>query len=722
MTRPIVPDANATLDPLASGSRPVPWVLLVMASIALAAASSGVRAQGSEIEEFKVIPLKVNVLKNVTMSDDEIQKMVEEANKILKQAKVKLEFDKAKNINRDVDDGGNHNNQISEDELKKLWKAALDELKEKFGEEKGYKIYIADGVFKDGNPYGGLTPHPSGEGNPETVTPVSAIKKTAGESAPKRGRKLAHEIAHALTLGKNHCIDDNTKADDGGHSSNTKNLMYHSNTNGPFGAPSGTELTACQIMEICKGAKKWGKTKQREGDPVITIPDHRHGSWTDPLDDVTRPHIDLYFGTLFAENAGADLQCGFVLGGMHPAGVDVHTQLEVLFDADNNPATGIPIGSFSGIDQILRIHLTGQFPFLAPTGELRAELIDATGVSRPLAPGLAGRTYEIADVEEEIETPMTFDVVDYVRQSVPLPMLGPLAVHVPAGVRATDLASGETDEVSFAFPFGAPYSPLLEMSPLAGGGNEPLQLHGTGFTPLSNISLLVDDTEVGNAVSASDGSFSQTIFFPAAEAGDYFVTARDEFRNFDFSVYKVLQTTPALATAVSVTAEPGVARITWYVADGGPVVEVEKRAPAGDWARVAEIGLDESYARFEDQQVEAGGRYGYRLRLRGLAGEPAVGEIWVDIPSGVALAIDNLRSEAATRLLTLAFSLPEPGNARVEVFTISGRRLIRQDLEGYGPGRHEALLPRSEGLSRGLYVVRLTQGNHSVTAKWSVVR
>ena len=55
----------------------------------------------------------VNVLKGATATDEQIKAGVEEANKILKQAKVKLNV---KKTNRDVSDKGDDNGTVTEDE------------------------------------------------------------------------------------------------------------------------------------------------------------------------------------------------------------------------------------------------------------------------------------------------------------------------------------------------------------------------------------------------------------------------------------------------------------------------------------------------------------------------------------------------------------------------------------------------------------------------------
>ena len=105
-------------------------------------------------DEFTKVPVLVNVLKGVTMSDADIDDMIKEANKILKQAKIQLEFDKDKNINDDVNDTGNQDGNIQSGEEAKLDGDGRKELDNKFGKGKGIKIYITNEIRDDPNKRG----------------------------------------------------------------------------------------------------------------------------------------------------------------------------------------------------------------------------------------------------------------------------------------------------------------------------------------------------------------------------------------------------------------------------------------------------------------------------------------------------------------------------------------------------------------------------------------
>jgi len=173
-----------------------------------------------------------------------------------------------------------------------------------------------------------------------------------------------------------------------------------------------------------------------------------HGSWTDAIGDVSQGFIDLFSGSLFAENLNSNLEIVINVAGLFPS-TNVNTKFQMFFDTDNNPATGGTFGAFRGIDKVLTITLTGQFPFTAPIGSLTAALLDvASGTSTPLTPGNVQRLQFIIDSLNP-NPPASQNLNDSINQSVPLPLLGLSAGTVPTGVRATNIDTGEFDDASF---------------------------------------------------------------------------------------------------------------------------------------------------------------------------------------------------------------------------------------------------------------------------------
>jgi hypothetical protein len=473
-------------------------------------------AAAHEEEEFKKFPLKVNVLKPIAVDDNlraNIERMVKQANTILKQqVDIQVDFDKDKNINDDVSDTGNNDGNVSRQEGDRLFGAGIKELNEKF-KQKGYKLYIAnDFTFtvmdKRRN---AVTPI----GTSTTIIPVTIMKKSVLEDQ-SLVNTLAHEICHAFGLPELNVVN---------------NLMN------PL--TPGTELNAAQKRRCKDGAERWAKSKKRRDNPMVVPVDTKHGSWSDEPDDVTKSHIDLFIGSLFAEVPAADLEVSIVLSGVHASGTDIDSQFEIFFNSDNNIDTGSTFGSFGGIDKILRITLTGQFPFTPPVGIMTAEVFDVdSDSSTVLEPGQVAR---ISTVFDDFETgdPPTSEAFDAIEQSLPLSFLGTLADQVPIGIRAMDRNTEEFDETFFVFEFNPPPGPLLDMSPLFGQVGDTVNVEGTNFSPFSQVRILVDDTEVLITTTLADGSFLASFTFPDLPADNYFVTARDDTGLFDFSVLTI---------------------------------------------------------------------------------------------------------------------------------------------------------------------------------------
>jgi hypothetical protein len=504
------------------------------------------------IDDFKTIPLLVRVLQGVTVDSGEIVDSVREANKILAQAHIRLDFDESRIERGVVETTTTPNGEIEKDEEPLLALASLQVLKARF-QEKGFVAVIAD-ELEDQPDIAGLAVH--GEA-------LAFLKNDARFSVRLRGVVLAHEFAHAFTLGSGHVVDDkNTPrtrddkvADKSGHTNLRRNLLR------AIADETNDQLTVDQIAEFDTKAKVAALFRARSGDPVITRVDQKRAVWVDDLGEVTGGHIDLATGTLFAPSGTGDvaLQVVIDLAGLHPAAADTHSRFELFFDTDNNPLTGATFDSFNGIDKVMRVDLSGQFPFVPPRGTMVAEWADiASGASVPLVAGTVERMAQIIDAEPPGRASVS-DSADSIRQDVPLPLLGSLADQVPAGIRSTDLDTGESDEVAFVFEFNPPPGPLLVMSPLVGRPGEIVNLTGTNFSPGGTVSILVNDTEIMQTGTLADGSFSASFAFPALPPGDHFVTARDG--SFDFSVFKVLPKFEIVGTASLTLAQrrPGVA-------------------------------------------------------------------------------------------------------------------------------------------------------------------
>jgi len=135
--------------------------------------------------------------------------------------------------------------------------------------------------------------------------------------------------------------------------------------------------------------------------------------------------------------------------------------------------------------------------------------------------------------------------------------------------------------------------------------------------------------------------------------------------------------------------------------------------------------------RFTDTDVEPGATYGYQLSDVSLDGiERNHTPVWVSIPAtwGVptVFRITALNPNPASEAVSVAYAMPEAGELRYEVFDISGH-LIASDTLGEvsaGSGVVTWDLTHSAGRSvaDGLYMIRLTCGENSVSSRLIVTR
>jgi photosystem II stability/assembly factor-like uncharacterized protein len=106
----------------------------------------------------------------------------------------------------------------------------------------------------------------------------------------------------------------------------------------------------------------------------------------------------------------------------------------------------------------------------------------------------------------------------------------------------------------------------------------------------------------------------------------------------------------------------------------------------------------------------------YRTTLAG-GGPVAVAEA----TRNPALRVTGFRPNPARGHIAVAFSLATAEPAALEVFDLAGRRLVRREVVGMGPGDHLIPLP-AFAPGPGVYVIRLAQGDRSASASGVVVR
>ena len=87
----------------------------------------------------------------------------------------------------------------------------------------------------------------------------------------------------------------------------------------------------------------------------------------------------------------------------------------------------------------------------------------------------------------------------------------------------------------------------------------------------------------------------------------------------------------------------------------------------------------------------------------------------------VSFAIRGVQPNPARGPLNVTFSLPSRQTTTLGVYDVSGRQVASRDLSELGAGRHTVTLGARAALRPGVYMVRLTQGNRSVSARAVVI-
>jgi hypothetical protein len=103
-----------------------------------------------------------------------------------------------------------------------------------------------------------------------------------------------------------------------------------------------------------------------------------------------------------------------------------------------------------------------------------------------------------------------------------------------------------------------------------------------------------------------------------------------------------------------------------------------------------------------------------RIQVFGYAGADVPGE------ASLTFALDPVRPNPSRGgALTVRFSLPTAAPARLELLDVAGRRIASREVDS---GQHTLDLGVGQHLAPGLYLVRLTQGVNTRTARVAVLR
>jgi hypothetical protein len=181
---------------------------------------------------------------------------------------------------------------------------------------------------------------------------------------------------------------------------------------------------------------------------------------------------------------------------------------------------------------------------------------------------------------------------------------------------------------------------------------------------------------------------------------------------------------PAALSLLSVDVTPERVTLTWHGpgADGLDAA-VERRTEETDWQMIGNAlpaGIDR--LRYEDSTVASGTRYGYRLRYSEDGATLYTSASWIEVPPRPTLSLEGFQPNPSREGALVAFALPASGRSVLEVLDVGGRRVFHRSLVAFGAGRHTVRIDSSTALAPGVYLIRLTHGDRSLTARGVIVR
>jgi len=191
------------------------------------------------------------------------------------------------------------------------------------------------------------------------------------------------------------------------------------------------------------------------------------------------------------------------------------------------------------------------------------------------------------------------------------------------------------------------------------------------------------------------------------------------FRNDTWSLEFGDQPTATLLTLVEEQVTAGAIRLTWFSADGPGQSAVAQRSSDGfGWTDIGALVSDASGQLILEDRIPAGGRVAYRIVM----GERFTDAHWVTVPASLQFGITATGANPSRGGLPITFALSNDGAAALDLYAISGRRVLHRELAGLGVGVHTVDLASGAGLANGLYLLELTQGAKTSVRKVVIAR
>lgn len=182
--------------------------------------------------------------------------------------------------------------------------------------------------------------------------------------------------------------------------------------------------------------------------------------------------------------------------------------------------------------------------------------------------------------------------------------------------------------------------------------------------------------------------------------------------------------TAVVASLVSANALPDRVSLVWVLGQIAITnASIERSGPSSSgWSTLAGVSADAAgRIAYEDHEVTAGERFGYRLRIASGNTTATSAETWVDVPNALALAISGARPNPTRGPLTVSITLANSDRARLELLDVTGRRVREHTFDSPTAGAHQVALEERGTLAPGLYFLRLSQSARVAEARVAVV-
>lgn len=246
---------------------------------------------------------------------------------------------------------------------------------------------------------------------------------------------------------------------------------------------------------------------------------------------------------------------------------------------------------------------------------------------------------------------------------------------------------------------------------------------GTTWSQMGASSDATSDwTNVTSNIAPNQGDYI-ALFANATNVFASWGDGRDGNPNVYVAPWTIAQPTVSTALAlVAATALPGRVELEWFVDAAAGFEATVERAEAGDFIALGVVQSDSAGSlRYTDRTVVPGSTYRYRLAVLENGSLRYYGAASLTIPLQLSFALGPAFPNPAPADFTVSFALASSAPATLSVVDVAGRVVLSRSLT-LGAGRHVLPLSGTLGLAAGVYLLRLEQGDRSLTQRISLVR